>query len=95
MGLRSTKESIQLNICGKSYNLKASKSEEHLLKKAAEHLNQIVDEKRQNLSGIDMKDLLVITAFDFVVEALKEQDEIQQITDRVNDINKQLDNIIP
>ncbi|NME67418.1 cell division protein ZapA [Flammeovirga aprica] len=95
MGLRSTKESIQLNICGKSYNVKASKSEEHLLKKAAERLNQIVDEKRQSLSGVDMKDLLVITAFDFVVEALKEQDELQNIANRVNDINKQLDEILP
>lgn len=95
MGLRSTKENIQLNICGKTYNLKANKSEEHLLKKAAERLNQIVDEKRQSLSGADMKDILIITAFDFVVEALKEQDEIQMITDRVNDINKQLDDILP
>ncbi|KXX71976.1 MULTISPECIES: cell division protein ZapA [unclassified Flammeovirga] len=95
MGLRSTKESIQLNICGKLYNVKASKSEEHLLKKAAERLNQIVDEKRQNLSGVDMKDLLVITAFDFVVEALKEQEELQNIASRVNDINKQLDEILP
>ncbi|MBD0402797.1 cell division protein ZapA [Flammeovirga sp. EKP202] len=95
MGLRSTKESIQLNICGKLYNVKASKSEEHLLKKAAERLNQIVDEKRQNLSGVEMKDLLVITAFDFVVEALKEQEELQNIASRVNDINKQLDEILP
>ncbi|MBB6459265.1 cell division protein ZapA [Flammeovirga kamogawensis] len=94
MGLRSSKESIQLNLCGKSYNLKATTSEAHLLRKAAERLNEILDDKRQHLNGADLKDLLVITAFDFVVNSLKDERELKESTDSVKALNKQLEEIL-
>ncbi|NLR90161.1 cell division protein ZapA [Flammeovirga agarivorans] len=94
MGLRSPKESIQLKLCGKVYNVKATKTEEHLLLKAADLLNHLLEEKKAILPNAEIKDLLTITAFDLIVKSMTERDELQNTNDRLKALNKQLDDIL-
>ncbi|OHX66332.1 cell division protein ZapA [Flammeovirga pacifica] len=95
MGLRSPKENITLKLCGKVYNLKATKSEEHLLLKAADQLNRILSGQKQQHPNADERDLLIMTAFDLIVQSHTESDELQTSLDRLKILNKQIDEILP
>ena len=68
-------QQIRIKIAEKEYSLKIRASEEALLRKAAKELNEKLKTMQKKTGIWDKQDLLAMTAFDCLVQNLKNDQE--------------------
>ena len=69
--------SIKVNIAGRSYPLTIERSEEEMIRKAADNINESVKNLKENYAVKDIQDLLAMTAL--------------QLSTKSNTISKEVD----
>ena len=69
--------SIKVNIAGRSYPLTIERSEEEMIRKAADNINESVKNLKENYAVKDIQDLLAMTAL--------------QLSAKSNTISKEVD----
>ena len=69
--------SIKVNIAGRTYPLTIERSEEEMIRKAADNINESVKNLKENYAVKDMQDLLAMTAL--------------QLSTKSNTISKEVD----
>ena len=70
--------SIKVNIAGRSYPLTIERSEEEMIRKAADNINESVKNLKEDYAVKDIQDLLAMTAL--------------QLSTKSNTISKEVDN---
>lgn len=69
--------SIKVNIAGRTYPLTIERSEEEMIRKAADNINESIKDLKENYAVKDMQDLLAMTAL--------------QLSTKSNTISKEVD----
>ena len=69
--------SIKVNIAGRSYPLTIERSEEEMIRKAADNINASIKDLKENYAVKDIQDLLAMTAL--------------QLSTKSNTISKEVD----
>ena len=69
--------SIKVNIAGRTYPLTIERSEEEMIRKAADNINASINDLKENYAVKDMQDLLAMTAL--------------QLSTKSNTISKEVD----
>jgi|SaaInlStandDraft_6_1057023.scaffolds.fasta_scaffold53322_3 cell division protein ZapA len=69
--------SIKVNIAGRTYPLTIERSEEEMIRKAADNINASIKNLKENYAVKDMQDLLAMTAL--------------QLSTKSNTISKEVD----
>jgi cell division protein ZapA (FtsZ GTPase activity inhibitor) len=69
--------SIKVNIAGRSYPLTIERSEEEMIRKAADNINASINDLKENYAVKDIQDLLAMTAL--------------QLSTKSNTISKEVD----
>jgi len=70
--------SIKVNIAGRTYPLTIERSEEEMIRKAADNINESVKNLKEDYAVKDIQDLLAMTAL--------------QLSTKSNTISKEVDN---
>jgi cell division protein ZapA (FtsZ GTPase activity inhibitor) len=69
--------SIKVNIAGRTYPLTIERSEEEMIRKAADNINASINDLKENYAVKDIQDLLAMTAL--------------QLSTKSNTISKEVD----
>ena len=88
--------SIKVNIAGRTYPLTIERSEEEMIRKAADNINQSIKEFQNNYAVKDIQDLLAMTALQIGAKSVAESKEVENkhIIDDLTNIEKELDSIL-
>ena len=70
--------SIKVNIAGRTYPLTIERSEEEMIRKAADNINASINDLKENYAVKDIQDLLAMTAL--------------QLSTKSNTISKEVEN---
>ena len=82
--------SIKVNIAGRTYPLTIERSEEEMIRKAADNINESIKDLKENYAVKDMQDLLAMTALQLSTKSNTISKEVEE--DKVSDELKALDN---
>ena len=90
------KDSIDINIAGKSYPLQVSQTEKEVVLLAADKINETFAQLGEKYAVKDSRDLLAMTALRVVAELMEEKnvEPIQQDDELLEKINTSLESLI-
>lgn len=90
------KDSIDINIAGKSYPLQVSQKEKEVVLLAADKINETFAQLGEKYAVKDSRDLLAMTALRVVAELLeaKKVETIQEDNKFLEEINTSLESLI-
>ena len=94
-----SEHTIKVNIANRPYRLKiGSEEEEELIRKAAEHIEGLIDEFRDKYHYKDFQDLLAMLSLQLANNSLSLQKQIDyrdhEMTSHLTEINEFLDSNI-
>ena len=75
--------SIKVNIAGRTYPLTIERSEEEMIRKAADNVNESIKDLKENYAVKDMQDLLAMTALQLSTKSNTISKEVEE--DKVSD----------
>lgn len=70
--------SIKVNIAGRTYPLTIDRSEEEVIRKAADAINKNIKDLQANYAVRDMQDLIAMTSLQFSSDLLKQNKTVEQ-----------------
>ncbi|MBL7110531.1 MAG: cell division protein ZapA [Bacteroidales bacterium] len=90
------KLSIRINIADRYYPLKIERGDEEKIRKAAKLINEKVLQYKQKYIDKDIQDFLAMAALQYVIKALETEQQIEtdNLKEDLNDLNKELDQIL-
>ena len=88
--------SIKVNIAGRTYPLTIERSEEEMIRKAAENINESIKDLKENYAVKDMQDLLAMTALQLSTKSNTISKEIEEdkVSDELTALDKELSDFL-
>lgn len=88
--------SIKVNIAGRTYPLTIERSEEEMIRKAAENINESIKDLKENYAVKDMQDLLAMTALQLSTKSNTISKEIEEdkVSEELTALNKELSDFL-
>ena len=88
--------SIKVNIAGRTYPLTIERSEEEMIRKAADNINESIKNLKENYAVKDMQDLLAMTALQLSTKSntISKEVEDDKISDELMALNEELSDFL-
>jgi len=88
--------SIKVNIAGRTYPLTIERSEEEMIRKAAENINSSIKNLRENYAVKDIQDLLAMTALQLSTQSktISKEVEEEKILNDLETLDKELSDFL-
>ena len=88
--------SIKVNIAGRTYPLTIERSEEEMIRKAAENINESIKDLKENYAVKDMQDLLAMTALQLSTKSNTISKEIEEdkVSEELTALYKELSDFL-
>jgi cell division protein ZapA len=88
--------SIKVNIAGRTYPLTIERSEEEMIRKAADNVNESIKDLKENYAVKDMQDLLAMTALQLSTKSntISKEVEEDKVSDELIALDKELSDFL-
>ena len=88
--------SIKVNIAGRTYPLTIERSEEEMIRKAADNINASINDLKENYAVKDIQDLLAMTALQLSTKSntISKEVEDDKISDELIALNEELSDFL-
>jgi len=88
--------SIKVNIAGRTYPLTIERSEEEMIRKAADNVNESIKDLKENYAVKDMQDLLAMTALQLSTKSntISKEVEEDKVSDELTALDKELSDFL-
>jgi len=88
--------SIKVNIAGRTYPLTIERSEEEMIRKAADNINESIKNLKENYAVKDIQDLLAMTALQLGAKSntISKEVEDDKISDELIALNEELSDFL-
>jgi cell division protein ZapA len=88
--------SIKVNIAGRTYPLTIERSEEEMIRKAADNINESIKDLKENYAVKDIQDLLAMTALQLGTKSntISKEVEDDKISDELMALNEELSDFL-
>jgi len=88
--------SIKVNIAGRTYPLTIERSEEEMIRKAADNINESIKDLKENYAVKDMQDLLAMTALQLSTKSntISKEVEDDKVSDELIALNEELSDFL-
>ena len=88
--------SIKVNIAGRTYPLTIERSEEEMIRKAADNINESIKNLKENYAVKDIQDLLAMTALQLGTKSntISKEVEDDKISDELIALNEELSDFL-
>ena len=88
--------SIKVNIAGRTYPLTIERSEEEMIRKAADNINESIKDLKENYAVKDIQDLLAMTALQLGAKSntISKEVEDDKISDELMALNEELSDFL-
>jgi cell division protein ZapA len=88
--------SIKVNIAGRTYPLTIERSEEEMIRKAADNINESIKNLKENYAVKDMQDLLAMTALQLSTKSntISKEVEDDKVSDELIALNEELSDFL-
>ena len=88
--------SIKVNIAGRPYPLTIERSEEEMIRKAADNINASINDLKENYAVKDMQDLLAMTALQLSTKSntISKEVEDDKVSDELIALNEELSDFL-
>ena len=88
--------SIKVNIAGRTYPLTIERSEEEMIRKAADNINESIKDLKENYAVKDIQDLLAMTALQLSTKSntISKEVEDDKISDELMALNEELSDFL-
>lgn len=88
--------SIKVNIAGRTYPLTIERSEEEMIRKAADNINESIKDLKENYAVKDMQDLLAMTALQLSTKSntISKEVEEDKVSDELTALDKELSDFL-
>ena len=88
--------SIKVNIAGRTYPLTIERSEEEMIRKAADNINESIKDLKENYAVKDMQDLLAMTALQLSTKSntISKEVEEDKVSDELIALDKELSDFL-
>ena len=88
--------SIKVNIAGRTYPLTIERSEEEMIRKAADNINASINDLKENYAVKDMQDLLAMTALQLSTKSdiISKEVEDDKVANELIALDKELSDFL-
>ena len=88
--------SIKVSIAGRTYPLTIERSEEEMIRKAADNVNESIKDLKENYAVKDMQDLLAMTALQLSTKSntISKEVEEDKVSDELIALDKELSDFL-
>jgi len=88
--------SIKVNIAGRTYPLTIERSEEEMIRKAADNINASINDLKENYAVKDMQDLLAMTALQLSTKSntISKEVEDDKVANELKALDKELSDFL-
>ena len=88
--------SIKVNIAGRTYPLTIERSEEEMIRKAADNVHESIKDLKENYAVKDMQDLLAMTALQLSTKSntISKEVEEDKVSDELTALDKELSDFL-
>ncbi len=88
--------SIKVNIAGRTYPLTIERSEEEMIRKAADNINESIKNLKENYAVKDIQDLLAMTALQLGTKSntISKEVEDDKVSDELIALNEELSDFL-
>ena len=88
--------SIKVNIAGRTYPLTIERSEEEMIRKAADNINASIKDLKENYAVKDMQDLLAMTALELSTKSntISKEVEDDKVANELKTLDKELSDFL-
>jgi len=88
--------SIKVNIAGRTYPLTIERSEEEMIRKAADNINASINDLKENYAVKDMQDLLAMTALQLSTKSntISKEVEDDKVANELKTLDKELSDFL-
>ena len=88
--------SIKVNIAGRTYPLTIERSEEEMIRKAADNINESIKDLKENYAVKDMQDLLAMTALQLSTKSntISKEVEDDKVANELKTLDKELSDFL-
>ena len=88
--------SIKVNIAGRTYPLTIERSEEEMIRKAADNINASIKDLKENYAVKDIQDLLAMTALQLSTKSTTISKEVDddKVANELKTLNKELSDFL-
>ena len=88
--------SIKVNIAGRPYPLTIERSEEEMIRKAADNINASIKDLKENYAVKDMQDLLAMTALQLSTKSntISKEVEDDKVANELKTLDKELSDFL-
>jgi len=88
--------SIKVNIAGRTYPLTIERSEEEMIRKAADNINASINDLKENYAVKDIQDLLAMTALQLSTKSntISKEVEDDKVSDELIALNEELSDFL-
>lgn len=88
--------SIKVNIAGRTYPLTIERSEEEMIRKAADNINASIKNLKENYAVKDMQDLIAMTALQLSTKSntISKEVEDDKVANELIALNKELSDFL-
>ena len=88
--------SIKVNIAGRSYPLTIERSEEEMIRKAADNINASIKDLKENYAVKDIQDLLAMTALQLSTKSTTISKEVDddKVANELKTLDKELSDFL-
>ena len=88
--------SIKVNIAGRTYPLTIERSEEEMIRKAADNINASIKNLKENYAVKDMQDLLAMTALQLSTKSdtISKEVEDDKVANELKTLDKELSDFL-
>jgi len=88
--------SIKVNIAGRTYPLTIERSEEEMIRKAADNINESIKDLKENYAVKDIQDLLAMTALQLSTKSntISKEVEDDKVSDELIALNEELSDFL-
>ena len=88
--------SIKVNIAGRTYPLTIERSEEEMIRKAADNINESIKNLKENYAVKDIQDLLAMTALQLGAKSntISKEVEDDKVSDELIALNEELSDFL-
>lgn len=88
--------SIKVNIAGRTYPLTIERSEEEMIRKAADNINESIKNLKENYAVKDIQDLLAMTALQLSTKSntISKEVEDDKVSDELIALNEELSDFL-
>ena len=88
--------SIKVNIAGRTYPLTIERSEEEMIRKAADNINASINDLKENYAVKDIQDLLAMTALQLSTKSntISKEVEDDKVANELKTLDKELSDFL-